>query len=271
MADSENNPLPLPIVVVTRFAYLGSSGWKVSPEDQAKVLFDPERLSNRLDLFRNITVASLQSQTDRDFHHYILTSQGLPDWARQELEQICISAYGEGGYTIDARRPGLARKFLMIYLQKRFGEAPVAQVVLDDDDGLASDFMTELKDQISGYFDQAEPKLPHFFSWPKGYGCVFDGAERPRLYLHRYRFINLGLTIVATPQQKNILAIDHRKAPPRFGATLDGDKTMFIRSIHQHNDSRVAVTKRWIEFPDWPTDHDVATRFTYILALDDHS
>ncbi len=145
----------------------------------------------------------------------------------------------------------------------------MAQVVLDDDDGLACDFMDDMSAQVDAYFKTDECNLPHFFSWSVGYGFVFSGSERPALYLHRYRFINLGLTILARPQEKNILAIDHRNAPRRFGATVDTSKAMFVRSLHPHNDSRVTVSEKWMEILNWPEDGDVDARFPFLSAFAD--
>ena len=269
MTEATKTLDPVPVVVVTRFSYLGSSGWKIPAEDQEKILFAPDRLGDRLNLFRSIAVASLTAQKNRAFHHYVLTSQGLPDWAKKELEEICLSAYGPGGFTIDYRRPGQARRFLQLFLEGKYGTSPVAQVVLDDDDGLACDFMDDMTSLVDSYLKTEECKLPHFFSWSLGYGLVFSGNERPALYMHRYRFINLGLTILARPQEKNILAIDHRNAPRRFGATVDGNKPMFVRSLHPHNDSRVAVSEKWMEILNWPEDAELGARFPFLTALAD--
>jgi hypothetical protein len=254
-----------PTVVITRFAYLGKSGWQIPPEEQAKIIFDPTRLRDRLDLFRDIAVASLGQQTERDFIHYILTSAQLPEWARAELDDICRAAYGPDRYFIDVRKPALARRFVAHFLAEMFDDRPVAQVVLDDDDGLSADFMETMKAKARVHLSQDDAPLPFFLSWPTGYGCVFRYLVRPELYEHNYRFINLGLTLIAKPQQKNILAIDHRNAPRRFGANVFAGQPMFVRGLHDHNDSRVAVTDRWKAIVDWPNDEDIRERFAFML------
>ena len=256
-----------PTVVITRFAYLGKSGWQVPPEDQAKIIFDRKRLRDRLDLFRDIAVASLGQQTDRDFIHYILTSAQLPEWTRAELDDICRTTLGPDRYVIDARKPALARKFVAQFLAERFGDRPVAQVVLDDDDGLAADFVETMKVPAQQHLSQVGAPLPFFLSWPRGYGCVFRDLARPELYEHSYRFINLGLTLIGRPMDKNILAIDHLKAPRRFGANVFSDKPMFVRGLHDHNDSRVEVTERWTPIANWPEDPVIRKRFAFLLKF----
>jgi hypothetical protein len=93
------------------------------------------------------------------------------------------------------------------------------------------------------HLSQVGAPLPFFLSWPRGYGCVFRDLARPELYEHSYRFINLGLTLIGRPMDKNILAIDHLKAPRRFGANVFSDKPMFVRGLHDHNDSRPLKTR----------------------------
>ena len=116
-------PAPLrlaavPLVVVTRFSYLGRSGWKSDASRDAALLFEPERLRLRLELFRSITLPSLAAQTDRSFSHVILTSNQMPAWAMNELKEACATAHGPGGrYAILARRPGISSAFLRRHLQ----------------------------------------------------------------------------------------------------------------------------------------------------------
>ncbi len=129
--------------------------------------------------------------------------------------------------------------------------------------------MDDMTALVDTYIKSDRGSLPHFFSWSLGYGLVFDGNKRPALYQHRYRFINLVLTILARPQEKNILAMDHRNAPRRFGATVEANKPMFVRSLHPHNDSRVAVSEKWMEVLNWPDDAEIDARFPFLKSLAD--
>lgn len=81
-----------PLVVVTRSSFLGRSGWKSDAARDAALLFGPERLRLRTELFRTITLPSLVAQTDRDLTHVILTSGQLPHWAMAELNEACATA-----------------------------------------------------------------------------------------------------------------------------------------------------------------------------------
>ena len=52
-----------PIVIVTRFSFLGESGWKSDASRSAEMLFEADRLNRRLELFCTITLPSLAAQT----------------------------------------------------------------------------------------------------------------------------------------------------------------------------------------------------------------
>lgn len=272
------NAADLPILVVTRFSYLGQSGWKSEASRDPALLFDRARLAERLALFRWVNLASLAAQTDAGFHHYILTSEALPDWAMTDLRNACLEAHGDASrFTIDARPPGRARKYLRHFMTGFAGATPLVQVVLDDDDGLAADYIATLRGILAEM--QAEnpallTDLPKFVSFPTGYALSLReeagaaGKGGAALYLHSYPYINLGLVQIDNPRGKNILAIHHQDAPKRFGCRLVRNRPMFLRSVHDHNDSRVARRARWKPVPDWAQDEDIRRDFPGLMMPD---
>ena len=263
-----------PLVVVTRFSFLGKSGWKSEASRDADLLFSPDRLRLRLNLFRWITLPSLACQTQQDFTHLILTSDRLPDWAMTELRQACLQAYGgEGRFTIVADPPGPAAVSLRRHLTESCHSPLVAQAVLDDDDGLATDFVADLRQHLSDVdaADAGSARRPlAFVSFAAGYGFEItpnaDGRPEARVYQHSYPYINCGLTLVGPPgDTKNILGIKHQKEPPAHGAVLVRGKRMFLRSVHGMNDSRVARTDRWILVDPWRKAGNIRARFPWLL------
>jgi hypothetical protein len=263
-----------PLIIVTRFSFLGRSGWKSEASRDAALLFEPERLRLRLELFRTITLPSLAAQTDRAFTHVVLTSAGLPGWALAELKEACLAAHGAGGrHVILARRPGFSGVFLKRYLQTIApADGLVAQAVLDDDDGLAVDFVAELRRELSA-LDAAGrdvgPGSLAFVSFAEGYGFEIgldaEGQPTTGVYAHRYPFINCGLTLVGAPGAVNVLGIQHRKTPLLHDPVLVRGKRMFLRSVHGMNDSRVARTDRWRPVDPWREDPDIRARFPWLL------
>lgn len=275
MAQADTAPLPqAPVLVVTRFSFLGSSGWKSDASRDPQLLFTRDRLDLRLRLFRAVTLPSLAAQTDPGFHHLVLTSDQLPDWALSALTEACLQAYGDAArFSILASRPTLARGPLRSFMERTYPGQVVVQVVLDDDDGLAADYMADLRRQLAA-LDADKPGLgreaPYFISYPLGYGLVLRGdpSGGAALYLHRYPFINAGLVLIGMPSGKNILGIDHRAAPRRFGAKMVPGKPMFLRSLHDFNDSRVEPGERWTQVPDWEAEPGLRDRFACLFAED---
>lgn len=246
------------VVVCTRFSFLGRSGWKSDFAQDPQLLFERERLQARFRLFELINLPSLVSQSRQRFHHFILTSALLPDWAHERLQAACLAAYGDAGrFTLYARPEGPARRFLQEFLRARYGAGLVAQVVLDDDDGLAPVFMEDLAprlDRIAGEVAAGTRPLPYFVSYPFGYALNLRGEQGAELYRHSYDFINLGLTMIARAEERNAFSIDHRNAPRRHGAEIVERRDMFVRSVHGFNDSRVEVTRRWEKVAGWRQD-----------------
>ncbi len=283
MTDGADGPEPLaapaprlsdaPILVVTRFAFLGASGWQSESSRNAEMLFDPDRLRLRLELFRRIAMPSLAAQTDQDFRHVVLTSTQLPAWAKAELGEACAAAHGNPDrFAIVAGRPGPTRKLLRLYLEKTYPDPVVAQMILDDDDGLARDFVATVRDQLAAMDATGQPAAPDgpaYVSFSDGYGLVLDltddGETAARLYRHRYPFINCGLTLVGRPSGKNVLGISHQKDPRVVGAVSITGPRMFVRSVHGSNDSRVAPTGRWHLMDNWRDDPDIRARFAWLL------
>ena len=261
----------IPVVIVTRFSFFGKSGWKSDASRDRALLFQPERLQHRLRLFSQITLPSLAAQTRQDFHHFILTSRDLPEPTAAALAEACARSHGDAGrYSIVAARPMPARAALRRFLERRYPGQVVAQVALDDDDGLAADFVEDLRRQFA-LIEEETPgisqKLPHFVSYSRGFGLMLrDAAEgAPALFRIRYPYINLGLTMIAGDHAKNILAIQHKKAPRRFGARLIGDTPMYVRGIHDFNDSRVEQSERWVPQEG---DAQLKARFPFLFAAD---
>ena len=262
----------LEILVVMRFSFFGQSGWKSETANDKELLFSHDRLATRLTLLRSIALASLASQTDKNFHLFVLTSEDLPQWAMEKLKVSCDEILGAGRYSIAPHEPGPARKFLRHFMVSRYKSGQVVQVVLDDDDGFAADFMASLRQELRQFPSEqfAPDARPAFVSFFNGYGLVSrqDAVEPLALYKHRYPFINLGLSMISSTKGVNILAIDHRTAPNRYGCRKVRGVLMWVRSLHAFNDSRVAVSDRWVHVDDWTQYPDIHSRFSYLLDLE---
>lgn len=252
------------ILICTRFSFFGRSGWKSDFAADPEMLFEENRLRQRFWLFENITLPSLASQTSSDFHYYVLSSNLMPDWAKNQLDELCKTYVGEGRYTIRFAKFGRAKKFIRFILSDFAGNDPVAQVVLDDDDALSCDFVATLKSHLNEMDEFTEENTPRFVTFPVGYVLGLR-EEDTRIWRHGYKFINLGLTMIGTAAQKNIFAINHKSAPKIFGFTSDYEKPMYIRTLSNVNDSHAVVKSKWRIVDDWKNFEDIHQRFPFLL------
>lgn len=274
------------IIVVTRFSFLGESGFKSDFSQKAELLFNPDRLALRLTLFETLTLASLAEQTDKNFHLFVLCSKHMPRWALKRLKALCQAGLPEGNFTVAPRDTGPAAAYLRRFLAERLLGKPAFHTVLDDDDGLSSDFIARLRAKmatlpplgqtVGAPIPEAEIAEPdtqdslRFISFAQGYALLLrDHADaRLKLFKHRYPFINLGLAMVGPPRGRNILSIAHRKVPKQHVHLLLGHgRPMFLRCVHSANDSRVVKGQSWSELPDWRKSTDVRRRFAFLTKL----
>lgn len=257
------------IIVLTRFSYFGLSGWKSEFSRDPGDLFEKERLRLRLQLLRAFPLASLAAQTDQNFHLFVLCSRQMPDWALRELRRACRASLPAGRYTIAPRGVGVAANFARRFLQERVKDGPGFQIVLDDDDALACDFLQRLRGQMARLTPPAPDEM-RFVSFGRGYALDLKDllAAQLRVYRHKYPFINLGLAMVGPADGSNLLSIAHRKTPREHEhAVIGTGNCMFLRCVHGANDSRVAPRDRWKEVSDWRNDPDIRSRFAFMTGL----
>ena len=67
-------------------------------------------------------------------------------------------------------------------------------------------------------------------------------------------------------QSRLRLAIDHLAAPRKFGGRLLRRKAMFLRGLHDFNDSRVVPGEKWREVTDWQAEPALDRRFPCLFA-----
>lgn len=259
------------VVIVTRFSFLGTSGWKSDFSRAAETLFERDRLELRLSLMDSVNLSSLAAQSDRKFHLYILTSADLPRWALKDLRAACQRRLPEGNFTIAARAPGIASVHLRRFLRARSQNGRAFHLILDDDDALATDFLQHLRERMGSLSAPEQPDQMRFVSFSKGYALDLSDFSHGqlRLFRHQYPFINLGLAMVGPADGKNLLAVAHRKFPKKHEHALvrHGDG-MFLRCVHNANDSRVrAHTGRWQEVDNWRQSRDITRRFSFMSGM----
>src|SRR5690606_34748653 len=88
------------IVGICRFSMIGRGDWKayrnvedkdLEPifKEKEKELFSEERMAARFETFEQLTLASLDAQTDPDFKLLVISSDRMPKTYRQKLQALC--------------------------------------------------------------------------------------------------------------------------------------------------------------------------------------
>lgn len=83
------------VVFQTRFSFFGVSGWQSATSQSEEMLFDPERLNKRFDLFERIALAGLRDQTDDDFKLSVLSSTNLPQNTKPGWKSCVMTPWGQ--------------------------------------------------------------------------------------------------------------------------------------------------------------------------------
>lgn len=257
------------IIVAMRFSYWGKSGWQGASSRDRDMLFATDRLLLRLSLLQSLALPSLAAQTDQNFHLHVLTSWGLPAWAKAALNEALEEALAPGQFTVDAQRWNLAAAQYRNYLRAKHGRARTLQIVLDDDDGLSTDFLASLRTEMAQMAPPESIDAVRFLSQARGYGLDVTDLESSaiELYPMRYRFINLGLALSSEAGGINIYGIAHQRTPKLHPHVVRRGRMMWVRTIHERNDSRAKVRDGWVPVADWRRDPDIAARFPWLLRL----
>ena len=262
------------VIVVTRFSFFGKSGWKSEFSRDPDALFNEPRLRFRLELLSAFPLASLAAQSDQNFHLFILTANALPRWALKDLRKRCLAALPADKFSICQRAEGVAAVYLRRFLEERAKAKGATtghgiHMPLDDDDGLAVDFIQDMRVRLAA-LTPPDANDYRFVSFAKGYALdISDFSQaRLRLYKHNYPFINLGLTMCGPVAKQNMLSVSHRKFPKKHEHKLIGwGKVMFLRCVHGANDSRVEVKSAWQEIDNWRSSKDIKRRFGFMNGI----
>jgi hypothetical protein len=230
------------IVGVCRFSYLGLGGFEASRHDAealAELLYDPARMARRFAFFERLCLPSLAAQTDMDFRLVVLIGSSMPMRFRKRLKglaetypflQICAL---EPNGPLHATRRAFRRG-------TRDGADFVTGFRIDDDDAVAVDYIARTRaaaDQLIrlGWADADNPAVIAFHR-----GIYWDLNDRDQPF-HDFREIGpLGLAaamITRPDDQSNIFRWNHRRVAAHVRLWSDPTELMFLRTLHQHNDS----------------------------------
>lgn len=220
-------------------------------------LMDVERLKNRLDIFRNITLRSLMQQecSDVDKHLVVLVSDQLPSAIQKEMYGMLEDLNRAGTWCSKMIYVASGLKSVISgvvpekninaaiekYLHENAQESCFATIRLDDDDAISKNYSNLI----------AEKVLPDYsgqiITFPYGFQAVYDKEKKEYFdcrYLH-YSKIALGLAHVNVmtngnfqDSRKHVYALgNHTSLDVENSIISDSREKVFIRTITGINDS----------------------------------
>ncbi|KAJ54002.1 hypothetical protein ACMU_04680 [Actibacterium mucosum KCTC 23349] len=230
------------IVGVCRFSYLGRGGFansNMSLEERVELLFDADRLTERFAMFETLCLPSLAAQTDRDFKLVVLSSDALPNDAKERLRELA----NRHAFLTLAFLPPMGPLLSTRRAYRKGWEDGTPFVTgfrIDDDDAVAVDYIARtrvLADRAiaDGWADADHPLVVAF------HRGVYVDMLAPSAPFYDFReTAPLGLAsamITRADDQVNIFRWNHRRLAAHVRTITDPTDQMFLRTLHTTNDS----------------------------------
>ncbi|MCC5988057.1 MAG: putative rhamnosyl transferase [Pararhodobacter sp.] len=231
------------VIGLCRFSYPGLGGFQkehVSPEAQARYLYDPVRLDERFRLFEAITLPSLRAQSDQDFTFLVVIGQDFPAGRLARLRALLADMPQA---VIQAHPPGRHRDVMAAAIASvRRDDAPFSlQFRLDDDDGIGRRFVARLRQTLRDAAPIFERHQRVAIDFNRGH-VLRASAEgiRARPVERAYWAPGLALAFRADCPQ-TVMNFQHRDVWKHMPTITLPTPDMFIRGLNDHNDSAVQI------------------------------
>lgn len=240
--------MKLEIKGLVRFSYLAESGFNLSRqglEEVARVLYDPVRLERRFALFEALCLPSLRAQSDADFSVGILIGNSFPEPAEARLRALIADL--PQAHLIRLR-PLPHMRAVTRALELVPGAADATHTMsfrLDDDDAMHRDTIRRLREIAGGLGGWRDPAAPVAVAFNRGY--YLDPRAETGLLTEYYERSPLGVgmaNIAPKGSRAHVFRRNHRKAGEFFDTYTEVSRPMFIRSVHEGNDSGARPTGR---------------------------
>lgn len=231
----------LQIKGLIRFSYPVEGGFAISEQGEEiarRTLYDPDRLLRRFALFETLTLRSLRLQTHNDFRLGILIGEDFPDDAAHHLAILLA----------DLPQARIIRLPRMVHYRatriafRKIGDDPTATHTatfrLDDDDALHKDWLAHIARLAPALAQARGHDAPLVITPNRGFYFDVNAPQDPLSEWYEKQPISVGTTLI-TPRAvaENIYLRNHRKLPEFYNCFSTIDQPMFLRSVHQDNDS----------------------------------
>ena len=238
---------------LVRFSYLSEGGYAMSKKGidaVREILYDPDRLARRFMLFERLALHSIKMQRNTDFKVGVLVGETLPEDAKAHLKALVRDVPQIKLITL----PVLPISHALKRAFKAMGDDPeathTATFRLDDDDAmhrLTTDRIAKLSRALLEFRNAKNP-----FAIGFNRGFYLDAAAGKQIISEWYEKtpLGIGLALVApVDAPMNVFRRNHRRLGEYFDCHIEIERPMYIRSVHEDNDSSAKPTGRKGELP----------------------
>ncbi len=238
------------ITYLMRYSFVGRSDWRSEASQDAALLLNSERLEKRFGLFQKVALQSLADQQDKDFALVILAADAMPAEHRKRVEELAKDTLGTDRAHVLFRPPGRASDEFTKYRQRTFSDyAYTAQVILDDDDAVAMDFTDRMRLESRAAISVFQAKQDYtLISHARGLNLRFLPDGVLEVGKRNMPAAAQGLAVVApSASVRSPFNLAHKKILDRRPVrVVHGPRPMYIRTVHDTNDSRARVNSNLV-------------------------
>lgn len=223
-----------------RFSYLSENGFAKSGQGVEKtrqMLYDAERLERRFAWFERLAFHTLALQDDTDFTAAILIGDSFPDKARRRLEDIVAGFAPVKIVSLPPMTHVQAVKRAYFALPDDPDATHIATFRLDDDDGMHRATTARIRTMADALLAARPVDAPFVIGFNRGF--YLNTKADPMLSERFERTpIGIGLALVARKgDHATVFRRNHRQFTQYYDCYTEVSEPMFIRSVHQDNDS----------------------------------
>ncbi|MGB0799078.1 MAG: glycosyltransferase [Planktomarina sp.] len=227
------------LVFETKFSFLGKLSWRSEASRTPDLLYNPDRLERRFQLFEQVMLPSIADQTDDDFELLIMTASTLPDAAKERLNDVVEQAIGADRAKILEFGPRRSWRLMWNYISEHYAnEQQMVQVNLDDDDGLCVDYVEICKAEAARAMQSDFYGVPYrYLSFAQGYDLGYIDGQISEV-APAYRPLKApGAAVVGPPDVEVSPMVQVRTDRGVSNSTIiNTDRPFYIKSLHDFND-----------------------------------
>jgi hypothetical protein len=223
-----------------RFSYLSVNGFAGSLDDlnaMREVLYDPARLERRFRLFEHLAFHTMAQQEDTDFSCAVLIGEDFPGAWRLRLEDIVADCTPMRIVALPPMVHIQAVKAAFEALPDDPDATHIATFRQDDDDGMHRETTARIRAVADGLLPTRPDRKPFVIAFNRGL-YLDRGAAEPISEWYERAPLGIGLAMV-TPKgdAATVFRRNHRNLVEYYDCYTEVSKPMWIRTVHQDNDS----------------------------------